>query len=107
MAPLSIAATALARIAARRANSNRFVRAGWAAAEVTLRSFARVAHLLWLQITGVFFLIFAVVGVIGFQREYHHYAAGKAGPGRAAVALCFALLFAWFGLSSFWRARKR
>lgn len=96
----------MARIAARKANSNRLIRAGWTAAEVTLRSFFRVAHLLWLQITGVFFLLFAAAGVIGFHREYNQYLAGKAAPSRPILVLCFALLFAWFGLSSFWRAKK-
>ena len=107
MAPLLTAANAVARIAARKAGSSRIVRAGWAAAEVTVRSFARVAHLLWLEITGLFFIIFAAVGAVAFNREYHKYVAGKVGPGRAVASLAFALVFAWFGLSSFWRARRK
>jgi hypothetical protein len=47
-----------------------------------------------------------LVGGIACWREYHAYAAGKIGPGRAAVAGLFAFLFAYFGVSSFWSARK-
>jgi hypothetical protein len=101
------AVTALGRITGRRLEQNRIVRAGWTAAQVTLRSFLRVVHLLWLQITGLFFILFAVAGAVAFRGEYHQYQLGRAGPGKAVMALCFALVFAWFGVSSFWRAQRR
>ena len=34
------------------------------------------------------------------------YAAGQTTAGRVAIAVCFTLTFAWFGLSSFWRGEK-
>ena len=40
-------------------------------------------------------------------REYQHYASGSShGPGRFLLAAAFSLLFAWFGVSAFMRARQ-
>ena len=33
--------------------------------------------------------------------------AGQAGLARVAVAICFTVTFAWFGVSSFWRVRQK
>jgi hypothetical protein len=71
-----------------------------------LQTLRRVGKILWLEITGFLFLWLASVGGFACWREYQAYAAGKIGPGRAAIAGLFAFLFAYFGLSSFWRARK-
>ena len=40
-------------------------------------------------------------------KEYGKYHAGQVGAGRVAVTICFAVTFAWFGVSSFWRVRKK
>ena len=40
-------------------------------------------------------------------KEYGKYHAGQVGLGRVAVTVCFAVTFAWFGVSSFWRVRKK
>ncbi len=72
-----------------------------------LASVFRAVHILWLQVTGLFFVVFAFVGGVAFWKEYRSWDAGKIGPERAALALCFSLMFAWFGLSSFWRAARR
>jgi hypothetical protein len=71
-----------------------------------LQTLRRVGRVLWLEITGFLFLWLALVGGIACWREYHVYVAGKIGPGRAVVAGLFAVLFAYFGVSSFWSARK-
>ncbi len=95
------------RVAARQAGQSRWLRAGWSAAQITLRHFGRVLHLLWLEITGVFFLFFALAGGIACWREYRIWQAGTIGPGKFILAGCFATVFLWFGLSSFYRAKKR
>ena len=95
------------RVAARQAGQSRWLRAGYSAAQITLRHFSRIAHLLWLQITGVFFLFFALVGGLACRREFLQWQAGKIGPGKMVLAACFALLFLWFGVSSFYRAQRR
>jgi hypothetical protein len=66
-----------------------------------------VLYQLWLEITGFVFLAFAVVGVVATSKEYSAYRLAKAAPGRVAAAALFTLVFAWFGVSSFWRARRR
>jgi hypothetical protein len=91
----------------RAVGSNRFVRAGYSAAQTTLRSFTRVFHVLWLEVTGLFFMAFAAVGAIALVAEYRAYAAGKVGGNKVAAAACFTVLFAYFGISSFWRSRRR
>jgi hypothetical protein len=68
---------------------------------------SHVAHVLWLQVTGFIFLCFAVFFGGAFVREYRLYSAGSIGPGKSILALCFTLIFVYFGLNSFWRTRAR
>lgn len=72
-----------------------------------MRSVWRILHLLFLEVTGFLFLCFAVVFGGVAVREYHKYTHGEIGPGKAALAAAFTVMFFWFGLSSFWRARRK
>ena len=83
------------------------LRAGFGALRVTATHVARVLHLLFLQVAGVFFVAFAAFGAIAAWREYHKWQAGQIGPGKMYLALGFAALFAWFAVSSFWKAARR
>jgi hypothetical protein len=76
-------------------------------ARATARSFGHVLHLLWLEVTGAVFLAMAVMGGVALGREYMKYQAGHATAGRVLIAVGFTMTFAWFGLSSFWRVRKK
>jgi hypothetical protein len=59
-------------------------------------------------VTGFMFLAIAAIGAMAGIREYGKYQAGHAaGPGRLALAICFTVSFAWFGVSSFWRVKRR
>jgi hypothetical protein len=79
-----------------------------AAIRATASSFARVLHQLWLEVTGFTFLAMAAVGAMAGMREYGRYQTGHAtGPGRLLLAVCFTVSFAWFGLSSFWRVKRK
>ena len=62
---------------------------------------------MWLEVTGLVFLVMAASGGAAVAHEYGKYQAGKAGFGRIAVAICFTLTFAWFGVTSFWRVRQK
>ena len=74
----------------------------------TARSFGRVLHQLWLEVTGFTFLALAAFGAMAGFREYAKYQSRHAaGPGRLILAICFVVSFTWFGLSSFLRVRKR
>jgi hypothetical protein len=83
------------------------VNAAISAVRATGRTFAHILHLLWLEVMGTVFLAMAGVGGIALAREYAKYAAGRATGGRLVLAVCFTLTFAWFGLSSFWRVRRK
>jgi hypothetical protein len=94
-------------VAGEQVGRNRTVRAGWGALRMAGRSFGRAAHQLWLEVTGTVFLFMAVFGGMALVREYGKYRAGQAAAGRVVVAICFTLAFAWFGVSSFARARRK
>jgi len=75
--------------------------------EATARSFGRILHQLFLEVTGFTFLAVAAIGSITAFREYGKYHAGQAaGPGRLILAIVFTFSFTWFGLSSFWRVNR-
>jgi Kef-type K+ transport system membrane component KefB len=107
MPKVSIAAQAVTRLALRSASNSRWVRAGMSAAQATLKSFSRVAHVLWLEITGVFFLLFAIGFAIRLPRTYANYRAGTGAASHVVLLAVLVVMFAWFGVTSFWRAKKK
>jgi len=95
------------RVAAQQAKRSRTMRALTGAAASTARAFGKVLHQLWLEVTGLVFLLMAACGGAGAAHEYAKYQAGRAGLGRVVVAICFTVTFAWFGVSSFWRVKQK
>ncbi len=74
----------------------------------TASSMGAALHQLWLEVTGFTFLAIATFGAIAGFHEYGEYHAGREpGPGRLILAVCFTISFAWFGLSSFVRVRRK
>ncbi|MGA9510772.1 MAG: hypothetical protein WBV55_19275 [Candidatus Sulfotelmatobacter sp.] len=98
---------AVARVATQQAKRSRTFRAAGQAAAATGRAFGRVLHQLWLEVTGVIFLIMALSFGGATVKEYGKYHAGQAGLGRVAIAVCATLTFAWFGASSFWKVKQK
>jgi hypothetical protein len=103
---LGIAARVAGRVITQHARNSRSVGAVTRGVRATASHFGRILGQLWLEVTGFVFLALAGIGVIAFFREYAKYQAGRATSSRALLALCFAGLFGWFGVSSFWRVRK-
>jgi hypothetical protein len=97
----------VARVAGQQAGRSRTLNAAKRAMGATLRSFAGVAHELWLEVTGTVFLAMAFFGAFAFFREYMKYHTGHATLARVAVVMCFTLAFGWFGVSSFWKVRGK
>jgi hypothetical protein len=97
----------VARVAGQQAGRSRMFNAFMGAARTTIRSFGHVMHQLWLEITGVIFLVMSLSFAGATVKEYGKYHAGQIGPGRVGAAVCFTLTFAWFGVSSFWRVRRK
>jgi hypothetical protein len=99
---------AIFRAAVNMMERSRTAAAVLAGVRVTAHSIGHVLHQLWLEVTGFTFLAMAGVGALASVREYGKYQSGHApGPGRLALAVCFTALFAWFGVSSFWRVKRR
>ncbi|HXW90234.1 MAG TPA: hypothetical protein VEK33_06775 [Terriglobales bacterium] len=96
-----------ARVAGQQIRKSRTFAVASRAAQTSAGHLGRVLGQLWLEVTGFVFLTLAGIGSLAFLREYARYREGRAGSGRVVVAICFTLLFAWFGLSSFWRVRKK
>ena len=97
-----------AKLAGNMVKRSRTGQALLAGLRATARSFGRVLHQLWLEVTGFTFLAIAGIGALAGMREYGKYQSGHAaGPGRLVLAVCFTVSFIWFGLSSFWRVKKR
>jgi len=69
--------------------------------------FSRIFHQLWLEVTGFVFLALSAVGVLAFAHEWTKYQLTRANSSRLVLAVCFTLMFGWFGFSSFWRVRKK
>lgn len=95
------------RVAGRKSGESRWVRAFYRAGRVTLSSVGNVLHMLWLEVTGFLFLVLAIIGFGAAFREYRRYSAGATTSGKVVLAAGFALLFAYFGLNSFFRSHRK
>jgi hypothetical protein len=95
----------VARALGAQAGKSRTAGAFLSGARATLASFSHIFHILWLEVTGFVFLVLGVIGAAAGVQEYHR--AGQSNPNKIAAAAVFAVLFAYFGISSFWRARKK
>ena len=95
-----------ARVVAGQAGRSRLGGALWSGARATAASFGRIFHILWLEVTGFIFLSLGIVGALAGVREYHKFGTDQANPNKIWAAGIFAVLFVYFGITSFWRARK-
>ncbi len=107
MARIDIAAHAIGRIAGRRARQSRVLQAGYGAAQTTARSVNRVLRLLFLQIMGLMFFFFALGLATRIPRAYQEQVARNEGLGKVYLLAALAVMFVWFGATSFWRTRRK
>jgi hypothetical protein len=95
------------RIAGRKTGENRWARAFYRGGSAFLGSVRHVLGALWLEVTGFLFLVLAVIGGGAAVREYRRYVAGTTPLGKVVTGAMFTLLFLYFGVNSFWRARLK
>lgn len=98
---------ALLRVAGTKTGENRLVRAVYRAGSVTMQNTARILHILWLEVTGLFFLVLAFVCGAAAVREHHRQLAGAGSGGKMLLACVIAVMFGYFGVSSIFRSRKK
>ena len=82
----------------------RGVRAGVNGFAKPLRNVLRV---LFLEVSGFLFLFISLSVVTAFVREYRKYSMHEVGLGRVVLAGVVGSMFLYFGVSSFWRARRK
>ena len=76
----------------------------------TLEPVVRLSGVLWLEVTGVFFGIFALstgIAIWRLRSQWHAALYHPATHGGLLVAVAVFALFSYFCLSSFVRARRR
>ena len=95
------------QVVSRAADGHPLSRAAWRGIAAVGRSLWRALRQLWLEITGVFFLVFALLGAMAAFREFPAVWAGEGSLARITVIALFTLIFLWFGLSSLWHARRK
>ena len=71
-----------------------------------LRPFGRIGGILWLQVTGFFFGLFALFFAQDLWRTHASYAAGPQHQ-RFLIAAAMTVVFGYLSVSAFWRARRR
>ena len=67
----------------------------------------KVLHVLFLEVSGLVFLLISLGVVSAFLREYRKYAMHEVGVERLVVTAAIGAMFLYFAASSFWRARRR
>lgn len=85
-------------------SSRRLARGAGRFTSTLVRPFARATSILWHQIAGIFFALFAA---FFFEHTWMLYKAHHLADRHIFVYAAFGLAFAWFAVSSFWRARRR
>jgi len=63
-------------------------------------------HILWNEILGTVFLVFAIVLVRPTWKSYRALDDDPVNFIKLALSLCFLVLMAGFGIHAFWRARR-
>jgi len=71
-----------------------------------LRPFSRVGGILWLEVTGFFFGLFALYFAQDLWRTHLSYLSGPQHQ-RFLIAAAMTLVFGYLSVSAFWRARRR
>jgi hypothetical protein len=101
-------AHAVGRVLWRMTNRHQAVRGGVAAAKTVGKATARATRILWLEVTGFFFAVFAIWVLGATWNQWQKIQAGDAASPmwHIGVGLGFAAVLIYFAVSSFWRARR-
>ena len=70
-------------------------------------SFGHIGHILFLEVTGLFFVVMAFLLGRFILIENAKRAAGHGDPLRFWLAVGMVVVFVWFAITSFWKARRK
>ncbi|HVJ05349.1 MAG TPA: hypothetical protein VM578_06740 [Candidatus Saccharimonadales bacterium] len=101
------AGTAFRQLRGAPGRNKRIIRGVRSGATAFLGSVMGTLRVLFLEVSGFVFLCFTVIIVSAFLREYKKYAIHQVGLERVVLAGAIGAMFLYFGLSSFWRARRK
>jgi len=87
--------------------NKRFLRGFQSGAAAFMGTVGATLRVLFLEVSGFIFISFTVIIVSAFLREYRKYATHQVGLDRVVLAGAIGAMFLYFGLSSFWRARRK
>ncbi|HVH85683.1 MAG TPA: hypothetical protein VM912_03110 [Terriglobales bacterium] len=102
-------AQAVGRVLWKMSNRHYAVRGGVAAAKTVGKATARASRILWLEVTGFFFAVFALWVIGATWNQWQKIRAGDSSSPpswHVAVGVGFAVFLIYFAASSFWRARR-
>lgn len=101
-------AQAVGRVLWKLGNRHQAVRGGVAAAKTVSKAAVRVTRILWLEVTGFFFAVFAiwVIGATWNQWQKIRSGVSSIPTWHIAVGTAFAAILIYFSASSFFRARR-
>ena len=100
------AGTAYRILRGRPGRNRRLLRGMQAGVSGFAKPLRNVLRVLLLEISGLVFLFLSLAAVSAFLREYRKYAMHEVGVGRVIVTGIIGGMFLYFGVSSFWRARR-
>jgi hypothetical protein len=86
--------------------THKFTRAAGRGVGGFLRPFSRVGGILWLEVTGFFFGLFALYFAQDLWRTRLSYAAGPQHQ-RFLIAAAMTAVFGYLSISAFWRAKRK
>jgi hypothetical protein len=87
--------------------NTRYLRGFQSGATAFLGTVMGTLHVLFLEVSGLIFICFSITVVGAFFREYRKYALHQVGLERVVLAGAIGSMFLYFGLNSFWRARRK
>ena len=101
------AGTAFRLLRGKPGRNQRMFRGGRSGVTGFLKPVLGTLRVLFLEVSGFIFLCFSVIIVSAFIREYREYSMHQIGLERVVLAGAVGTMFLYFGVSSFWRARRK
>ena len=101
------AGTAFRQLRGKPGRNERWFRGFRSGATAFLSTLSGTLRVLFLEVSGVIFICFSVSVVSAFIREFRKYEMHQVGVERVILAGVISSMFLYFGLSSFWRARRK